>query len=82
MDGVDKLPCLGCDANWAGVGVALAHHDTANGDEGRSGKPKLLSSQQGSYCGVESCPHLAICLKNGPATEIIRHQHLHGKKVK
>lgn len=36
---------LGSDAHGAGVGVALAHHDTAQGDERGSGESELLSTQ-------------------------------------
>lgn len=36
---------LGGDAHWAGVGVTLAHHDTAQGDERGGGESELLGTQ-------------------------------------
>jgi hypothetical protein len=46
----------------AGVGVALPHHDAAQGDEGCSGEAKLFGSQQSCHGNVLAGAHLPICL--------------------
>ena len=48
---------------WALVGVALAHHDAPEGDEGRSGEAKLLGSQEGCDGHVTPSAQLAVNLK-------------------
>jgi hypothetical protein len=53
---------LCCDAHWACVGVALAHHDAAQSDQRGSSKPKLLCTQQRCNCDVTACAHLPISL--------------------
>lgn len=53
---------LCCNAHWACVGVALAHHDAAQSDQRGSSKPKLLCTQQRCNCDVTACAHLPISL--------------------
>ena len=67
---------LGGNPNRAGVGVALPHHDAAQGDEGRRGEAKLLSPQQGCHGNILASAHLAICLQGGPAPQVVGHQGL------
>ena len=67
---------LGGNTHWAGVGVALPHHDAAQGDEGGGGEAELLSSQQGGHGNVPAGAHLAICLQGGPPPQVIGHQGL------
>ena len=69
---------LGGNANRAGVGVALAHHDAAHGDERRSGKAKLLGTQQGGDGEVAAGAQLAVSLQHGAAAQIVRHKGLVG----
>ena len=47
---------------WAGVGVALAHHDAAHGDQRGSGEPKLLCSQHGGDSHVTTGTQLPVHL--------------------
>lgn len=67
---------LGGDADRAGVGVALAHHDAAHGDERRGGKAKLLGTQQRGHGQVAPGAHLAVGLQRCAAAKVIRHQRL------
>ena len=54
---------LGGDAHGAGVGVALAHHDAAHGDERCGGKAKLLGAQQRGDSNVAARLHLTVGLQ-------------------
>ncbi len=56
---------LGGDAHGAGVGVALAHHDAADGDQRRGAEAKLLRAQQRRYRDVAPGLHLAVSLRAG-----------------
>mmetsp|Transcript_3922 Transcript_3922/g.9364 ORF Transcript_3922/g.9364 Transcript_3922/m.9364 type:complete len:332 (+) Transcript_3922:783-1778(+) len=71
-----QLRVLSCDPHRARVGVALAHHDAAHGDERGGGKAKLLGAKKCSDCCVKASPHLPVCLENCPAAEIVRHKDL------
>jgi hypothetical protein len=71
-------PHLCCNAHWACIGVALAHHDTAQRDEGSCRKPKLLCAQQRSDCDVTPRAHLPICLQRCAAPQVVRHEGLVG----
>mmetsp|Transcript_30094 Transcript_30094/g.66685 ORF Transcript_30094/g.66685 Transcript_30094/m.66685 type:complete len:271 (+) Transcript_30094:3246-4058(+) len=73
-----QLRVLGGDAHGALVGVALAHHDAANSDEGAGGEAKLLSTQQGSNSHIAASTQLAVHLHGGPATQVVGHQGLVG----
>ena len=50
------------DAHGAGVGVALAHHDAAHGQQRRGGKAHLLRAQQHRHHRVAAGAHLPISL--------------------
>lgn len=67
---------LGGDADGAGVGVALAHHDAAHGDERRGREPKLLGTQERGNGEVAAGAHLPIGLQHGAAAQVVRHQSL------
>ncbi len=73
LQGVRRADLRG-DADGAGVGVALAHHDAAHGDKRRGGKAKLLGAQQGGHGEVAPRAHLAVRLQHGAAAQIVRHQ--------
>lgn len=59
---------LGGDPHWAGVGVALSHHDAAQCDEGSCGEAKLLCTKHGSDGHVTPSTQLTVHLKHKEVT--------------
>ncbi len=66
------------DAHRAGVEVALAHHNAADGDQRRSGEAELLGAQQGGNHHVASGLQLAVGLHSDAAAQIVEQQDLLG----
>ena len=69
---------LGGDAHRAGVQVALAHHDAAEGDERRGGEAELLGAQQAGDGDVPPGLELAVRLQHHPGAQVVDHQGLVG----
>ena len=67
---------LGGDADRAGVQVALAHHDAAQGDQRRRGKAHLLGPQQGRDDHVAAGLQAAVGLQHHAAAQVVQHQRL------
>ena len=64
------------DADGAGVGVALAHHDAAHGDKGRRRKAKLLRAQQRGDRQIAPRAQLPVGLQHRAPAQVVRDQHL------
>ena len=71
-----QIRILRGDAHRAGVQVALAHHDAAEGDEGRGGETELLRAEQRRDCDIAPGLQLTIGLQHHARTEVVHHQHL------
>ena len=71
-----QLWILGGDADGAGIEMALAHHDAAEGYQGRSGEAEFLSAQQGRDCDITTGGKFAIRLQANAAAQIIHDQNL------
>jgi hypothetical protein len=69
---------LGGDADGAGVEVADAHHDAAEGDEGRGGEAELLGAEQGGDDDVASGFELAVGFDGDAAAEVVEDEGLVG----
>ncbi len=73
---IAKLGILRGDADWAGVEMALSHHDAAHRDEGRSAHADFLGAEQRSDHDVAAGLYLSIRLKNDSASEVVHDQRL------
>ena len=65
-------------AHRTGVGMALAHHDAAHGDERRRTDPVFLRAQHGRNHNIPARAQAAICPQCDLFTEIIEREHLMG----
>ncbi len=66
------------DADGAGVEVALAHHDAAQGDQRRGGEAELFGAEQGGDGDVAAGLEFAIGLEADAAAQIVHDQDLLG----
>ncbi len=64
------------DAHRAGVEVAFAHHQAAEGDQGRGREAELLGAQQRGDHHVAARLELPVRLKHHPAAQVVEHQRL------
>ena len=84
VDGVFRLTrehfsqfrVLGCDANGAGVQVALAEHDAAQRYQRRRCHAELFRTQQAGDGDVPPGLQLAIGLNDDAAAQVVQHKHL------
>jgi hypothetical protein len=60
----------GGDSGRAGIQMADAHHDTAEGDEGGGGESEFFGTEEGCYGDVAS-GFVAIGFDDDPAAEVI-----------
>jgi len=67
---------LGGDTNRAGVGVALARHDTASRNECRGAESKFLRTQHGGNNHVSAGFEAAVGAEGYAAAQVIHNQHL------
>ena len=65
---------LGTSHTWTLVGMALAHHDAAEGNERGRGEAKLLGTQEGSNRHITSSAELAVNLKMKATGGEVSHQ--------
>ena len=63
-------------AHGAGVQVALAHHDAAQGNQRQGGETKFLRAQQGGNGHVAAGLKLSIHLQAHAAAQVVHHQRL------
>ena len=73
-----QIRILGGDAHRAGVQVALAHHDAAQGDQRRGGEAELLGAEQRGDGDVASGFELAVGLQHYAGAQVVHHQGLMG----
>ena len=73
-----QLRVLGGHADGAGVQVADAHHDAAEGDQRRGRESELLGAEQGGDGDVAARLELAVGLDVNAAPEIVQHECLVG----
>jgi hypothetical protein len=69
---------LGGDSGGAGIEMADAHHDTAEGDEGGGGESEFFGTEEGCYGYVSSGFELAIGFDDDAAAEVIEDEGLVG----
>ncbi len=67
---------LGGHADRAGVEVADAHHDTAQGHQRRGGETELLGAEQGGDGHIAAGLQLAVGLDDDPAAQVVQQQGL------
>ena len=73
-----KFRVLGGNAHRAGVQVALAQHDAAADDQGRSGEADFVGAQQESDGGVAASLELSVGLHHYAAAQVVGDQDLLG----
>ena len=66
------------DAGRAGVQVADAHHDAAEGDQRRGGEAELLGAEQGGDHDVAAGLQLAVGLDGDAAAQVVEDEGLVG----
>mmetsp|Transcript_51253 Transcript_51253/g.111214 ORF Transcript_51253/g.111214 Transcript_51253/m.111214 type:complete len:319 (+) Transcript_51253:2624-3580(+) len=76
LEFLPELRVLRRDPHWARVEVALAHHDTAYGDERRSGEAKALGTEEGRNDNVTACSQLPVRLQRHTTAEAVEHEGL------
>ena len=69
---------LGADAHRAGVGMALAHHDAAHGDQAGGADAELLGAQHGGDDDVAAGAHAAVGAQAHRVAQVVQRQHLVG----
>jgi hypothetical protein len=62
---------LGGDSGGAGIQMADAHHNTAEGDEGSGGEAEFFSTEEGCYGYVSSGFELSVGFDDDAAAEVI-----------
>jgi hypothetical protein len=67
---------LGADADRAGVGVALPHHDAAHGDQRRRADAELLGAEHGGDHHVAAGLDAAVGPQLHPVPQAVQQQHL------
>mmetsp|Transcript_139258 Transcript_139258/g.353067 ORF Transcript_139258/g.353067 Transcript_139258/m.353067 type:complete len:299 (-) Transcript_139258:3120-4016(-) len=69
---------LGCNADWASIQVALAHHDATQGDERRRGHRNLLCPKQSGHDDIAPGSDLAVSLHSHSVPQPVQHERLVG----
>jgi hypothetical protein len=69
--GSAEFGVLGGDACGAGIQMADAHHDTAEGDEGGGGESEFFGTEEGCYGYVTSGFELSVGFDDDAAAEVI-----------
>ena len=69
---------LRCDADGAGVEVALAHHDAARRDQGGCREAELVRAEQRADGDVAAGAQAAIDLHGDAAAQFVQHERLLG----
>lgn len=64
------------DADRASIEVALAHHDAAQGDQGRGGEAKFFRAEQSGDGHVAAGLQLAIGLHADAAAQVVEQKDL------
>jgi len=64
------------DADGAGVQMALAHHDAADGDQRRGGEAELVGAEQGADDDVAAGLQAAVDLQRDARAQALFHQDL------
>ena len=73
-----QLLVLGRDPHRAGVEVALAHHDAAQGDQRGGGEAEFLGTEQRSDRHVPAGLQLAVGLQDHARAQVVHDQRLVG----
>ena len=73
-----QLRVLGGDADRAGVFLADAHHQAADGDERRGGEAVFLGTEQRGDGDIAAGLELAVGFEHDAAAEIVEQQDLVG----
>ena len=73
-----ELLVLGADADGAGVEVALAHHDAADGDQRRGGEAVLLRAEAGGNDNVAAGLEPAVGFETDAGAEVVGDEGLVG----
>jgi hypothetical protein len=73
-----QIVALGGDADRAGVEVALADVDAAEGDEGDGAEVELLGAQDGGVDDVAPGAQAAVGAQGHAAAQVVEHEHLLG----
>src|SRR5262245_35739807 len=63
-------------AHWAGVEVALPHHDASGSNQRSGGETKLFSAKQSSDRDIATRLQLTVGLNHNPPAQIVHHQYL------
>ena len=69
---------LGGNSGGAGIEMADAHHDTAEGDEGGGGEAEFFGTEEGGDRDVPSGFELSVGFHYNPAAEVIQDEGLVG----
>ena len=78
-DALELLPqlfVLRADADRAGVGMALTHHDAAHGDQAGGADAELLGAEHGGDHHVAPGLDAAVGAQFHPMAQPVQHQHL------
>ena len=73
---VAQLRILRRDADRAGIQMANAHHDAAQGDQRRRGKAVFFRAQQRSDDDIAPRLELPVCFQAHAAAQLVQHQRL------
>jgi len=66
-----KFLSLGCNTDWAVIGVAHASHDASSGNHGNGTEAILVSSQCSGDEDVTSCSHTTIYSETDTLSESV-----------